>query len=304
MTMKRNSLTLIVGALLVIIFAFWLCAFQVRTTEVAVVTRFGRPDRDITNSGRLYFKLPPPIERVYKFDKRVQSFEDKFMENLTADGFNLLASVYVGWRITEPKLFFPKFPGGSVTEAQRNLEGLLSSSKKATVGKHPLSDFISTTGGGSKFAAIESEILAAVQSQIRTNNYGIEIEFLGIKRLGFPESVTQDVFNRMTRERGVLISAANNEGDARAQEIRSDADRRAAEVIAAAQGEAFRIQGRAEADAAKYLPVFQQDPGLASFLFRLNALESSLKERATLIFDQHMAPFDLLGGTLTNQPAK
>src|SRR5262245_1560199 len=121
MTMKRNSLTLTVGLLLVIIFGLWLCAFQVRTTEVAVVTRFGKPVRPETDPG-LYFKWPPPIERVYKFDKRVQNFEDKFTENLTADNNGLLTSVFIGWRITEPQLFFPKFPGGSVAEAQRNLE--------------------------------------------------------------------------------------------------------------------------------------------------------------------------------------
>ena len=94
------------------------------------------------------------------------------------------------------------------------------------------------------------------------------------------------------------------EGEARAQEIRADANRRAAEVVAAAQGQALGIQGQALADAAKYLPVFQQNPALASFVFRLNALENSLKERATLIFDQHAPPFDLFAGVLTNRPAR
>jgi len=39
---------------------------------------------------------------------------------------------------------------------------------------------------------------------------------------------------------------------------------------------------------------------LASFIFRLNALESSLKERSTLIFDQQTPPFDLFRGASTN----
>ena len=38
--MKRNSLIIVVSILLLIIFGFWLCSFQVRTTEVAVVTTF------------------------------------------------------------------------------------------------------------------------------------------------------------------------------------------------------------------------------------------------------------------------
>jgi len=298
--MKRNQLIVIVGALLVVIFGLWLCAFQVRTTEVAVVTTFGKPTRDITEPG-LNFKWPPPIQRVHKFDQRVQNFEDKFTQDLTADNNNLLTSVYVGWRITEPQLFFPRFAGGSVVEAQKILEGLLRSSKSAVVGKHPLSDFVSASGDGSKFTAIESEILAAVQSQVRASRYGIEIEFLGIKKLGLPDSVTQSVFERMTSERQVLINAAQYDGEAQAQKIRSDADRRAAEVLATAKGQAIQIQGEGEANAAKYLAIFQQNPELAIFLFRLNALEAALKDRSTLIFDQQTAPFNLFQGISTNR---
>lgn len=301
--MKQNPLTLIIGALLIIIFALLLFVFQVRTTQVAVVTTFGKPTLDVTNAGA-YFKWPWPAQKVYYFDKRVQNFEDKFTEGLTADNINLLTSVYVGWRISDPKTFFPKFAGGSVTEAQKVLEGLLRSSKSAVIGKHPLSDFVSASVDGAKFTAIENEILAAVQSQLRANSYGIEIEFLGIKKLGLPESVTQSVFERMTSERQVLISKSQNEGEAEAQKIRSAADRKAAEMLATADGQALEIRGKGEAAAAKSLVVFQQNPELANFLFRLTALEDSLKERSTLIFDQQTPPFDLFRGFSTNLMTK
>ena len=303
--MKQNPLTIVIGLLLVVIFALLLFTFQVRTTQVAVVTTFGKPSRDITNSsGFLYFKAPWPVQKVYYFDKRVQNFEDKFTEGLTADNINLLTSVYVGWRISDPKAFFPKFAGGSVVEAQKVLEGLLRSSKSAIVGKHPLSDFVSASNDGAKFTAIEGEILAAVQSQVRANSYGIEIEFLGIKKLGLPESVTQSVFERMTSERQVLISKSQNEGEAEAQKIRSAADRKAAEVLAAAEGQALEIRGKGEAEAAKSLTAFNQNPQLANFLFRLTALEDSLKDRSTLIFDQQTPPFDLFRGFSTNLTTK
>jgi modulator of FtsH protease HflC len=301
--MKQNPLTLIIGALLIIIFALLLFVYQVRTTQVAVVTTFGKPTLDVTNAGA-YFKWPWPAQKVYYFDKRVQNFEDKFTEGLTADNINLLTSVYVGWRISDPKAFFPKFAGGSVTEAQKVLDGLLRSSKSAVIGKHPLSDFVSASVDGAKFTAIENEILAAVQAQVRANSYGIEIEFLGIKKLGLPESVTQSVFERMTSERQVLISKFQNEGEAEAQKIRSAADRKAAEVLAAADGQALEIRGKGEAAAAKSLAAFQQNPELANFLFRLSALEDSLKERSTLIFDQQTPPFDLFRGFSTNLMTK
>lgn len=298
--MKRNPLTLVIGLLLIVVFGLLLFVFQVRQSEVAVVTTFGKPTRSI-KSPNWYGKWPWPIEKVYRMDQRVQNFEDKMTEGLTADSFNLLTSVFVGWQITEPQAFFPKFAGAAnpMTEAERVLERLLGNAKSAVIGKHPLADFLSTSGEN-KFEAIEDEILTALQTQVRANNYGLDIQFLKFKRIGIPESVTQSVFERMTSERQVLISKSQYEGEAEAQKIRSEADRKAAEVRANAEGQATQIRGKGEAEAAKSLAVFQQNPELANFIFRLSALEGSLKERSVLIFDQNTPPFDLFRGTSTN----
>ena len=303
--MKRNPLTLIIGLLLIIVFGLLLFVFQVRQSEVAVVTTFGNPTRPITKPGA-YLKWPWPIQKVWWFDQREQNFEDRLTEGLTRDSFNLLTSVYVGWKVTDPAAFFPRFAGSAepIAAAEALLDQWLGNAKKAVVGKHPLSDFLSTTDNGASFVAVEKEILAAIQSQLQTNNFGLEIEFLGIKRLQLPESVSQSVFDRMTSERKVLADRSQYEGEAEAQRIRSDAERKAAELLANAQGQATAIKGQGEAEAAKSLKVFQQNPELASFIFRLSALEDSLKEKSTLIFDQHTPPFDLFRGVSTNQPSK
>ena len=302
--MKRNIMTIVIGAVLIVIFALLLFVFQVRQSEVAVVTTFGKPTAQPYDKPGAYLKWPWPIQKVYKFDQRIQNFEDKFSENLTADNNNLLTSVYVGWRISDAATFFPKFAGGSVAAAQRMLESMLRSAKSAVVGKHPLSDFVNADAKQLKFDAIENEIEQAVQSQLQTNNCGIEIAFLGIKKLGLPESVTQTVFQRMTSERQILISRFQYEGEAEAQKIKSAADRQAAETIANADAAATRIRGEGEAEAAKMLPVFQQNPELANFLLRIGALQQSLNQRATLIFDERTPPFDLFRNLPTNAPGR
>jgi len=298
--MKRNFLTLVIGILLILIFGLLLFVFQVRKTDVAVVTTFGKPTRQITSPGA-YLKWPWPIQKVYKFDQRVQNFEDRLTEGLTSDAFNLLTSVYVGWRIAEPKAFFPRFAGTGdpIAEAERVLEQRLSNAKSAVVGRHPLSDFVSP-GEGTNFIAIEKEILNAIQTQVRANDWGLDIEFLGIKKLQLPEAVTASVFERMQAERKMLADRSQYEGEAEAQKIRSEADRRAAELLADAEGQATQIRGKGEAEAAKSLAAFQENPELANFIFRLNALENSLKERSVLIFDQNTPPFDLFRGVSTN----
>ncbi len=81
--MKRNLITLITAAVLVVIFALLLFTFQVRQSEVAVVTTFGKTTG--TYEPGLHLRWPWPIQQVYKFDERIQNFEDKFSESLTAD---------------------------------------------------------------------------------------------------------------------------------------------------------------------------------------------------------------------------
>ena len=298
--MKRNTLTLTIGILLLLIVCLLLFVFQVRKSEVVVVTTFGKPTREYTKPGA-YFRWPWGIQMVHRFDQRVQNFEDKPTEGLTKDSFNLITSVYVGWKITQPTNFFPKFAGSPnpIFEAEKVLERLVGQAKSAVVGNHPLSDFVSATDNGTNFLAVENEILARLRSQVRaTNNYGLDIVFLGIKKLQLPESVTQSVFERMTSERKVLADKSQYEGESEAQKIRSDAERKAAELLANAEGKAIEIRGQGEAKAAQSLEIFQQNPRLANFLFRLTALEASLKDRSTLIFDPQTPPFDLFRGDI------
>ena len=301
--MKRNVLTLIIGGVLVVIFALLLFVFQVRKSEVAVVTTFGRPGPGYTEPGA-YFKWPWPIQNVYKFDQRVQNFEDKYSETLTADSNPLYTSVYVGWKINDAAAFFPKFPGGSVEAAQRMLESMLRSAKSAVIGKHQLSEFVNTDPKEVRFDEIENDIKLAVQNELSTNNCGIEIEFLGIKKLGLPDNITQTVFQRMTSERQVLISKLQYDGEAQATIIKSTADRQASETVNNAVASATRIRAEGEAEAAQTLPTFQKNPELANFLLRIDALKSSLNKQSTLILDERTPPFDLFKNLPANPPSQ
>ncbi len=291
--MKRNFVNLTVGAVLLLIFGLLLFVFQVRQSQVAVVTTFGKPTRDRTEPGA-YLKWPWPIQKVNWLDRRVQNLESKFEETLTADGFNLLVQVYVGWRITEPSAFFPKFASGSVGEAEKTLQSLVRSAKNEVVGRHPFSHFISTDSRELQFAEIEKEMLTRVRDQVQAKQYGLAVEFLGIKRLGLPESVTRTVFARMESERQVLVSDIQAQGEAKAITTRADADRESAEVLSKADAEATGIRGEGEAKAAESFAVFNQNTNLANLLFKLRTLELMLKDKSTLVLDPNTPGLDLL----------
>jgi membrane protease subunit HflC len=290
--MKKNAVTLAVAALLLVIFALLLFTYQVRQSEVVVVATFGKPTDTRTEPG-LYFKWPWPVQSLYRFDQRVQTFEDKFSECYLADHSTLLASVYIGWHISDAKAFYPKFQGGFIDAAQRQLEGMLRTAKLQVVGGHNLADFVNSDATQLKFSEIEKQIQASVQSQLDANNYGITIEFLGFKKIGLPEKVTDAVFERMKAERNKYITEAQSEGDKQAAMIKSSAERQAADLLNNAEATAKRIEGEGNAEAAKTLAVFQQNPDLAIFLLQLEAMKSSLNQKATLFFDERTPPFDL-----------
>jgi membrane protease subunit HflC len=304
--MKRDYLTLFTGVVLVVIFALMLFVFQVRRTEVAVVTTFGRYSHSITNAGAS-FRWPLPIQKVYKFDNRVQTFETKFDQITTRDARNILISVFVGWRIENPRLFLERFGGGDImSSAAQRLDELVRNAKNSVIGQHVFNDLISTNQSQLKFDLVETDMRKMIQPDARAR-YGIEVEFLGIQRLGLPESITSKVFDRMKAERNRLVKEFQSQGDARAQEIRSAAERQRKEILAKAEAEAIEIQGQGDLEATRYYAVFEQNPTLANFLLQLRTLEASLKDRTTLILDQQTPPFNLLSPKsigLTNSAAK
>jgi membrane protease subunit HflC len=140
----------------------------------------------------------------------------------------------------------------------------------------------------------------AIQAQISTNHWGLEIRFLGIKRLQLPEGVSKTVFDRMQAERKVLSDTSQSEGESEATKIHSQADSKAAVMISEAESKATQIRALGEAQAADSLAVFNQDPELAKFIIQLDALKDSLKDHSTLIFDANTPPFGLLHGLSTN----
>jgi membrane protease subunit HflC len=222
----------------------------------------------------------------------VQNFEKKYDQTTTRDSQTLIMDVFVGWRVADPRVFLERF-GGEVTRAENNLDGLLRDAKNSVVGQHPLNHFISTNPQDLKFDSIEQEMLGMVKPKAAAN-YGIEIVLLGIKQIGLPESVTTKVFERMKAEREKLIKQYRGEGDGLARKIRADAELKREQILSEAERQATIIRGAADARAADALKAFEQEPDLAKFLLKLDALEQSLKERSTLILDSQTPPFDLL----------
>ncbi len=282
----------LIGVLIALLFIFLQCLMIVRTDETVVISTLGRPDATPREPG-LRLKWPWPIQRIHRMDARIQTLEGAYEQTATGDQRVVLAAVYAGWRISDPIRFLNL---ESQAQAETHLDSLIRSRKNAVIGQYPFSALVNVDPQAVRIEQIEREILADVRDSAR-DLYGIDIVFLGIHKLGLPPSVTDAVYRRMRQERESEAVGRHEEGLRRAAEIRADADRERSEILAAAEAEALRIRAAGESAAAEHYSVFNQNPEMAIFLRKLEALERILDRRTTLVLDADTPPFDLLLGT-------
>ena len=183
--------------------------------------------------------------------------------------------------------------GGSAEQAGRNLNQLLSTAKLAVLGRQALTDLLNPDPAKLRFEGIEAEILAQIAPQAKAL-YGVEVPFVGLRKISLPEAVTESVAARIRAERESLAEKYRSEGDAEAARIEARAQSEKDQTLAEALGRARRIQAEGDAEAAGYYEVFRQNPELAIYLRKLESLERTLGDKTTLVLTDETAPFDLL----------
>jgi len=289
--MKNIAITIFI-VLVVIVMGLYLFSFQVRETETALVTTFGKAtsEDEITKPG-WYFKWPAPIQRVYKFDSRMRVFEGDLIETTTKGAVPIIVNTYVVWKIAEPLQFFNAV--GTVREAQSKLLSHISDTQNRVIGQHSFGEFVNSDPNKIKFEDIQGAMLKDLRQTVM-DDYGIEIKTLGIKQLKISEDVSKEVFERMRAERNRRTETTIAQGNAEATKIKTDADSKTKELLAAAEARAKAVRGQGDAEAAKYYKMLEEDPELAMFLRDLEALKKILEENATVVFSSKTAPFRLL----------
>ncbi len=297
--MKSVAITIFV-ALIVIVMGIYLILFQVREIETAVVTTFGKAtsEDEITEPG-WYLKWPAPIQKVYKFDSRKRVFEGDLVETTTREAVPIIIKPYVVWSIVEPLKFFTSV--GTIREAENQLRNYISDTQNRIVGQHSFSEFVNSNPDNIRFEFIQSEMLSDIKQPV-SDNYGIAIETVGIKQLQVSQDVSKEVFERMRAERNRKTEQIIAQGNSEAIKIKSDADSKKTELLAAAEARAKAIRGDGDAQAARYYEMLDEDPDFAMFLRDTDALKKIMAENSTVILSSKAAPFKLLEQMPTIEP--
>ena len=283
--------TLLLGLAVAAILLIAVFSFQLNQTETAVVTTFGRPAQ-VTEPG-LHFRWPFPFQRIYRFDKRIRSFEGgagKLEETTTSDGHNILVGIYVDFKIGDVEKFFVTFE--NITNAEDQLNSWMRSAKNAAFGQYRFNQIVNTDPKQMKLTEIQNRIKDELVR--KTSGYGLNILRVGINTINVPKTVSEKVFARMIAERKLVADKYIAEGNSEARKIRIEADSARTIKLADAEAKAKEIRAEGDVEAAKSYEIFQKNPELAKFLRKLDSLREIMRGRTTVVIDTNTAPFDLL----------
>ncbi len=282
-----NKIGLIISSLLIGIAVLASTLYVVDQRQFGVLYSFGQIKEVITEPG-LRFKLPQPFQNVIFLDRRVLTLDSPETGSIqTAEKKNLVVDWLVKWRIADPKQFIRNNSGGAnISTAEQRLTSVVQDALNSEVTKRTVKDVLSTD---------RDKIMLGVQQRLvdDAKTFGIEIVDVRIKRVDFPPSVADSVFQRMKSERQQVANELRSTGGAEGEKIRADADRQRDILVAEAYRDAQKVKGEGDAKAATlYADAFGRDPQFAQFYRSLDAYKASFSKKSdVLVLDPNSSEF-------------
>jgi modulator of FtsH protease HflC len=284
---KMNKLGLIISSLLIGVAVLASTLFVVDQRQFGVLYSFGQIKEVITEPG-LRFKLPQPFQNVVFLDRRILTLDSPETGSIqTAEKKYLVVDWLVKWRIADAKQFIRNNSGGAnISTAEQRLTSVVQDALNSEVTKRTVKDVLSTD---------RDKIMQGVQQRLvdDAKTFGIEIVDVRIKRVDFPTSVADSVYQRMKSERQQVANELRSTGGAEGEKIRADADRQRDILVAEAYRDAQKVKGEGDAKAsAIYAESFGRDPQFAQFYRSLDAYKASFSKKSdVLVLDPNSSEF-------------
>ncbi|MFM7567907.1 MAG: protease modulator HflC [Betaproteobacteria bacterium] len=255
---------------------FLSAVFVVDQRQYAVVYTLGEIKQVIDKPG-LHFKWPPPFQNVAYFDKRILTLDTAEVERfITEETLNLQIDTFVNWQIVEPKGFIRSVQGSQGIAADR-ISRSLRDALNNEIAKRTVADIISGE---------RDKLTEAVRQKVDEDSQqiGVRIIDVGLKRVDFAPEVQVRVFDRMQSERKRVANERRATGSAESDKVRADAERQREVILAEAYRDAQRIKGEGDARAsAIYAEAFGQNPEFADFYRSLEAYRATFRSRSDVL---------------------
>ena len=248
--------------------------------EYTVIKQFGKIV-DIRQTPGLSMKIPV-IQTAEKIENEVLLYDLAVSDVMTKDKKSMIADCFALWKIDDPYKYTQTL-SAQKSNAEFRIDTIVYNSLKNVISSKSQEEVISGRDG---------ELAAAIVANIgdTLEQYGITLLAVETKSLDLPDENKNAVYERMISERNNIAATYQAEGQEEAKQIsnnttaeiivmQSEADAKAAEIIAKGEAEYMRILSDA-----------YNDPDKADFYIFLRSLDAAKKtmtgNNKTLIIDE------------------
>jgi membrane protease subunit HflC len=137
----------------------------------------------------------------------------------------------------------------------------------------------------------------------RTEEFGVEIRDVRIKRTDFPREIAESIYARMRAERDRVSKRYRSEGEEEQLKIKAETDKERTIILAEARRLSEETRGKGDGEAIRiYAEALRQDPEFYSFLKSLEIYRDSLKEGSRVVLSANSSLFQYLENPRPGQP--
>ena len=269
--MIPNSLKIIIPLAALLL---WASVFTVDERQKAILFQFGEIIKSDFEPG-IHFKIPF-INNVRKFDNRILTIDQKPERFLTSEKKDLIVDSYVKWRITDVVEYYKTTQGDELV-AGRLLYENINNGLRNEFGKRTIQEVIS--GDRTQIMGLMTE-----QASERAKTLGIKVVDVRVKKVDYPERVSNSVYLRMRAEREREARDFRSKGHEASERIQADADRQRSVLLAEAYRDSEIVRGEGDARATEiYAQAFGKDEEFYKFYRSLMAYQNTFSSTGDVI---------------------
>ena len=188
----------------------------------------------------------------------------------------MLVDSFIKWRIIDPAKYYVSV-NGDERQAERRLTQTVNDGLRAEFGKRTIQEVVSGE---------RSEIMDIIKERAdrESNNIGIQILDVRLRRVDLPKEVSDSVYQRMEAERKSVANELRSEGFAESEKIKANAEKEKELIITDAYREAQKLKGEGDAKAARiYSNVFNKNKEFYDFYRSIEAYRNSVNSKDDIL---------------------
>lgn len=263
--------------------------FVVQEGQRGILFTFSKIQRDaaggvVVFEPGMHFKVPF-VESVRMLDARVQTLDEPTADRfVTAEKKDLLVDSYVKWRIKDFGKYFLATTANTA-RAETLLKQYINNGLRTEFGTRTISQIVS----GERTELMSQALKQAGKS---SEEIGVEIIDVRVKKINLPDEISANIFQRMRAERTAVAKEHRARGMEKSEIIRADVDAKVTVMVAEAERNSRTTRGEGDALAAKvYAEAYNKNAEFFSFVRSLEAYNRSFNSKSDILVVQPDSEF-------------